>query len=185
MQKLLALPFTVPFAALRGALSGAVGTFVDAVSNAAGRGGDEGDPMVSPERRRPKPTPQRAAVTRRSAPGRRPASEAADSASAAPESQSPQADSETAQDVAEELALREGHLEEPEPELIESEGSATPGGELHVREPWPGYAKLRAADIVDRLSGGDAATRAIVRLYESTHRNRRSVIDATAATAAP
>jgi len=81
--------------------------------------------------------------------------------------------------VAERLDLREGHLDDDEPELVESEGAADPGPELHVAEPWPGYARLRAAEIIDRLASADPATSAVVRLYESTHRNRRTVLDAT------
>jgi hypothetical protein len=80
--------------------------------------------------------------------------------------------------VAERLGLRNAHANKGELELVESEGSASPGGDLRVAEPWPGYAKLRAAEIVDRLSGADAATRAVVKLYETTHRNRRSVVEA-------
>ncbi len=33
--------------------------------------------------------------------------------------------------------------------------------------------------VMDRLTGADAATRAAVRLYESTHANRRQVVLAT------
>ena len=81
--------------------------------------------------------------------------------------------------VAEDLGLEPGHLEEEPDELVESEGAADPGAELHVDEPWPGYGRLKAPDVVDRLRASDAATKAIVRLYEQQHRKRRTVIAAT------
>ena len=54
------------------------------------------------------------------------------------------------------------------------------GAELHVDAPWDGYDRMRAADIVDRLSGADEATRAVVRLYEAQGKARSSVLAATA-----
>ena len=52
------------------------------------------------------------------------------------------------------------------------------GAELHVEPPWDGYERMTAADIRDRLVAADAAEAAAVELYESTHRSRRSVLDA-------
>lgn len=54
----------------------------------------------------------------------------------------------------------------------------SPGAEIHVDEPWPGYAKLNARDIVDRLAVADPAERAVVLLYEQAHRNRKTVVEA-------
>jgi len=54
------------------------------------------------------------------------------------------------------------------------------GAELHVDAPWDGYDRMRAADIVDRLSVADEATRAVVRLYEAQGKARSSVLAATA-----
>jgi hypothetical protein len=54
------------------------------------------------------------------------------------------------------------------------------GPELHIEEPWDGYAKMTAADIRDRLSAATPAEAAAVELYESTHKSRRSVMDAAA-----
>jgi hypothetical protein len=85
----------------------------------------------------------------------------------------------TPSDVAEDLGLEAGHVDEEPDELVESEGAADPGAELHVDEPWPGYGQLKAADVADRLRASDAATKAIVRLYEQQHRKRRTVIAAT------
>lgn len=72
---------------------------------------------------------------------------------------------------------------EPEPDELVAE-FADPGAEegagaqVHVDEPWDGYAGMKAADIVDRLTVADAATLAAVQLYEGAHRNRRTVIAA-------
>ena len=40
-----------------------------------------------------------------------------------------------------------------------------------------GYEKLRAADVVARLRGADAAELGAIELYESTHRKRRTVLE--------
>lgn len=64
------------------------------------------------------------------------------------------------------------------PELVESEGAASPGAQLRVDAPWDGYEQMKAADIVDRVVVADAAQKAIVRLYEQQHRGRKSVLAA-------
>jgi hypothetical protein len=56
-----------------------------------------------------------------------------------------------------------------------SEGA---GAELHVMEPWEGYRRLTAADIIDRLSTADDSTLAVVELYETTHKRRQTVLAA-------
>jgi diacylglycerol O-acyltransferase len=53
------------------------------------------------------------------------------------------------------------------------------GAELHVEEPWPNYRRMTAQEVVDRLGAADDAQVAVVRLFEATHRNRRSVLEAT------
>jgi hypothetical protein len=55
----------------------------------------------------------------------------------------------------------------------------SPGAQIRVDEPWPGYRKQPAAEIVARLNGSDEATRAVVRLFESRHRKRKTVLAAT------
>jgi hypothetical protein len=55
----------------------------------------------------------------------------------------------------------------------------SPGPEIHIDEPWPGYRKQPAGEIVARLNGADDATRAVVRLFESRHRKRKTVLSAT------
>jgi hypothetical protein len=54
------------------------------------------------------------------------------------------------------------------------------GAELRVDEPWPGYAKLTAAEIRDRFASASDEELAAIELYESTHRRRRTIIDAAA-----
>lgn len=70
---------------------------------------------------------------------------------------------------------------DPATEAVETEGSAAPGANLRVDEPWPNYGKMKAPDIVDRLRTSDEATKAVVRLYEQTHKKRKSILDATGA----
>ena len=60
-----------------------------------------------------------------------------------------------------------------------TEGAASPGANLRVDEPFAGYDKLRAPEVVERVRAADAATKAVVRLYESTHKKRKSVLAAT------
>jgi hypothetical protein len=54
------------------------------------------------------------------------------------------------------------------------------GAELTVEAPWEGYDQMTAADIRDRLSAATAVEAAAVELYETTGKNRRTVIDAAA-----
>jgi type IV secretory pathway VirB10-like protein len=54
----------------------------------------------------------------------------------------------------------------------------SPGPEIHVSEPWPGYASMNAPEIIDRLGSSDDAVKAIVLLYESSHRARKTVLRA-------
>jgi hypothetical protein len=54
-----------------------------------------------------------------------------------------------------------------------------PGPEVHVDAPWPDYDDLTVGQVVGRLDGADDATRAMVRLYEETNKNRKGVLRAT------
>jgi hypothetical protein len=63
-------------------------------------------------------------------------------------------------------------------EVAEEGAENGAGPELRVDPPWDGYDKLTAADIRDRLTGASPTEAAAVELYESTHKNRRSVLDA-------
>ena len=67
-----------------------------------------------------------------------------------------------------------------EPTLSYEAGPAEDvGPTVHVGAPWEGYDRMRAADIVARLRSADAATRAVVRLYEQQGKARSSVLAAT------
>jgi len=62
---------------------------------------------------------------------------------------------------------------------VAEEGAADGAGpELRVDEPWDGYDEMTAAEIRDRLTAADAALAAAVNLYETTHKSRRTVLDA-------
>ncbi len=50
------------------------------------------------------------------------------------------------------------------------------GAEVNVAEPWGGYDAMKAKDVTEQLATADPATLAVVRLYESTHRKRRTVL---------
>ena len=65
------------------------------------------------------------------------------------------------------------------PEVVETEGSATPSATITVDEPWTGYDKMRAPEIVARLKESDDATKAVVRLYEQTTKKRKTILSAT------
>jgi hypothetical protein len=72
-----------------------------------------------------------------------------------------------------------GHVE-TEAEVVESFGPADDvTGTITVEEPWDGYAAQPASAIVQRLRGADAATKAVVALYERGHKNRSTVLKAT------
>jgi hypothetical protein len=70
------------------------------------------------------------------------------------------------------------HVSE-EPELVQE--VAEPGAEdgagaaVHVAEPWQGYARMTAKQIIDRLADASPAELAAVQLYESIHRDRQTV----------
>lgn len=51
------------------------------------------------------------------------------------------------------------------------------GATIHIGEPWSGYGRLRARDITAQLATAGAATLAVVKLYEATHRKRRTVLE--------
>ena len=76
-----------------------------------------------------------------------------------------------------------------EPEHVDSEielvaESADPGASegagaaIRVDPPWPGYTKMKAADVIDRLAAADEPALSVLLLFEHSHRKRRSVIQA-------
>jgi hypothetical protein len=75
------------------------------------------------------------------------------------------------------------HVSE-DPEPVASFGPAgEPGATLEVDPPWPNYDNHSAAEVVRRVRAGDEATRAVVLLYERSHKARKSVIAAAETTA--
>jgi hypothetical protein len=65
-------------------------------------------------------------------------------------------------------------------EIAEEGAEDGAGAELTVEPPWDRYDQMTAADISDRLAAWTAVEAAAVELYESTNKNRRTVMDAAA-----
>jgi hypothetical protein len=63
-------------------------------------------------------------------------------------------------------------------EVAEEGAEDGAGPELHVDPPWAGYDEMTAPEIRDRLVIGDPVLAAAVDLYETTHKSRRTVIEA-------
>src|SRR5215210_1377651 len=61
-------------------------------------------------------------------------------------------------------------------EIADREAADGAGAELHVDEPWEGYASMRVAEIAERVRGASPETLAAVRLYEQLHKGRRGVL---------
>jgi hypothetical protein len=73
------------------------------------------------------------------------------------------------------------HVSE-EPELVEEfaepgvEDGAGP--EIHVEEPWEGYGRMNAKQVIARLNSATPAALAAVQLYENRHRRRQTILNA-------
>ena len=73
------------------------------------------------------------------------------------------------------------HVSE-EPALVET--SAEPGAEdgagaaITVLEPWAGYGRMNARDVIDRREARAVAELAAIELYETRHRARQTVLAA-------
>jgi len=52
------------------------------------------------------------------------------------------------------------------------------GATIRVAEPWNGYRRMNAKDVVERARSANQAELAAVRLYESRHRSRQTVLAA-------
>jgi hypothetical protein len=80
-----------------------------------------------------------------------------------------------------ELVDQKAHVSE-EPELVLE--SAEPGAEegagasVTVLAPWEGYGGMDARQVIDRMAGATTEELAAVQLYEGTHRNRRTILEA-------
>src|SRR3954470_22161529 len=79
-------------------------------------------------------------------------------------------------------AAQAARVRQAEPDaVVESEGAGEPGPEIRIDEPWEGYGTMKAGEVVRRLKTSDAATRALVRLYEQSTKKRKSILAATEA----
>jgi len=171
---LITLPLRVSFRSARLLTRVATGTAGRALSLAGRTIG-----VVAPEPPRPAPAPprhERADHSNGLAPAR-----PAPSVSAVSSIRTPK----PAPAPPREPQVREPEVREPvhvseEPELVRE--SAEPGAEdgagaaIHVMEPWTGYAHMSAKDVIDRARRANAAELAAVRLYESRHRSRQTVL---------
>jgi len=68
-----------------------------------------------------------------------------------------------------------------EPTLVEE--VAEPGAEdgagaqVNVAEPWPGYRRMSARDVLNRLDAASPEELAAIQLYERSHRARQTVLN--------
>jgi hypothetical protein len=80
-----------------------------------------------------------------------------------------------------ETAVELRHVDEGATVVAEfAEGGAEDGAgaEVELDEPWEGYDRLQADDLVKRLAGASSETLAAVALYERSSRDRPSVVAA-------
>jgi hypothetical protein len=70
------------------------------------------------------------------------------------------------------------HVSEEAEQVASFGPSDDPGSMIQVQAPWPRYDEHSAAEVIKRVRSGDEATRAVVLLYERTHKARKSVIAA-------
>jgi hypothetical protein len=70
------------------------------------------------------------------------------------------------------------HVSEEAEQVASFGPSDDPGSTIEVQAPWPRYDEHSAAEVIQRVRSGDEATRAVVLLYERTHKARKSVIAA-------
>lgn len=172
MRKLILLPVTLPLAVARGAIDGAIGVLRDVLDS------EPTGPSAAPPA-----TPTERVATAPAPPAPAPSPVAPVPAGAEPAVESPPAVTDLHDDEPTRSEPTRGEVARRREALREAEadagGEGGPGAEIRVDEPWPGYDKLGAGVIVDRLIGADAATRAVVRLYEGSHRNRQTIVRAT------
>jgi hypothetical protein len=178
MNKLLLLPLTLPLAIARGAAAGALRAVADVVEDLATPepASPYADAPFSYEPRRAEPVVP--VEPEPVVPAPRP--------HAVPEpAPVPPPEPEPLPDAVEDLDLpapepTRGDAARVRQEQREAETTPeSPGAEIRVEEPWEGYRAMTAPDVIDRLRIADDATKAVVRLFEATHRKRKTVIAAT------
>ena len=192
--KLITLPLRVWLHSARVLARAAGGAAVRAVSLAGQtieavtpgpRGAEPVDVGLRERRDAPEPRPPEAATPEAAAP-EPPTPEAATPEAAIPEpaipepaTPEPEAPAPTTPIVEE--AEEPVHVSE-EPQLVRE--SAEPGAEegagadVTVMEPWSGYRHMNAPEIITRAQQSSRAELAAVRLYESRHRGRETVLAA-------
>ncbi len=52
------------------------------------------------------------------------------------------------------------------------------GAQIHIEEPWDGYRRMHASEVIARIDTATAAELAAVNLYESAHQARQTVLQA-------
>jgi hypothetical protein len=81
----------------------------------------------------------------------------------------------------------EAELEEPvhvesEAELVAESADAgaedAPGAQISVAEPWEGYRRMKAGEVIARIEQAPREELAVIQLYEGMNRRRRTVLDA-------
>jgi hypothetical protein len=132
------------------------------------------------EEPRPAPPPRRKRA-RRSGNGRPRTTAAAEPAQPSAPAPEPPARPARAPEPPTPVAEEPVHVGE-EPELVaeaaEEGAEEGAGAEVTVDEPWPGYDRMNAADIEDRLVAAGAETAAAVSLYEASRKGRAAVLEA-------
>ncbi len=145
------------------------------------RDGDGSSPSPAPPQARPQ-RPQR----EQSSPPRDPRAQAA---STEPPPPPPVSADEAAERIDRSREEATPQPSPPEPTHVSEEATlvreeAEPGAEdgagaaITVQEPWEGYARMSARDVIARLDGATAAELAAVSLYETGNRSRQTVLEA-------
>jgi hypothetical protein len=148
----------------------ALSAATDAVSSLTGRGTDGASAWPAPE------PPARNAEN-----GTEPQAQADIATHVAPDQLARREDPPSPPSPPSPLVEEPAHVSE-EPVVVEE--FAEPGAEegagasVTVDEPWDGYARMTARDITARLGDASLAELAAVQLYESTHKQRETVLAA-------
>jgi hypothetical protein len=85
--------------------------------------------------------------------------------------------------------LRPRRRSEPEPEHVSEEpvlvaesadagAEDGPGAALSIDEPWEGYRRMKADDVIARVGKATREELAVIELYEGMHRRRKTVLAA-------
>jgi hypothetical protein len=152
-----------------------------------------GRPMTSEQQTAPEPPPPPASRPRpRPRPAQRPRQDeptppaqttpqAGTSSQAESPAAAPDEPATTPEPQPEPLIEEPVHVSE-EVELVREEAEPGAedgaGAEVRIDEPWDGYSKLNAKDVVARIAVASQAELAAVALYESAHQARQSVLSA-------